>query len=50
MHTERDLTIGKHDALIVVDLQNDFLPGGALAVNEGDAVVPIINRAMLSFR
>lgn len=32
------------DALIVVDVQRDFCPGGALAVNEGDAVVPIINR------
>jgi nicotinamidase/pyrazinamidase len=31
-------------ALIIVDVQNDFCPGGALAVPEGDAVVPIINR------
>ncbi|MCA9713358.1 MAG: bifunctional nicotinamidase/pyrazinamidase [Myxococcales bacterium] len=30
-------------ALILVDLQNDFMPGGALAVPEGDAVVPIAN-------
>lgn len=30
-------------ALIVVDLQNDFLPGGALAVPEGDRVVPLAN-------
>lgn len=29
-------------ALIVVDLQNDFLPGGALAVGDGDAVIPFI--------
>lgn len=32
------------DALVVVDIQNDFCPGGALAVAEGDAVVPIVNR------
>ena len=32
------------DALIVVDVQNDFLPGGALAVPDGDAVIPIANR------
>jgi nicotinamidase/pyrazinamidase len=32
------------DALIVVDVQNDFCPGGALAVPEGDAVVEPINR------
>lgn len=31
-------------ALILVDIQNDFLPGGALAVPEGDAVVPVANR------
>ena len=32
------------DILLVVDVQNDFLPGGALAVPQGDAVVPVINR------
>jgi nicotinamidase/pyrazinamidase len=37
------------DALIVVDVQNDFLPGGALAVPEGDKVVPVINRLMERF-
>jgi nicotinamidase/pyrazinamidase len=31
-------------ALIIVDLQNDFCPGGALAVPEGDRIVPLINR------
>ncbi len=32
------------DVLLVIDVQNDFCPGGALAVAEGDAVVPVINR------
>ena len=32
------------NCLLVVDIQNDFLPGGALAVPEGDAVIPVINR------
>jgi nicotinamidase/pyrazinamidase len=32
-----------HDVLLVVDAQNDFMPGGALAVPRGDEVVPIIN-------
>ncbi|MGH2517913.1 MAG: nicotinamidase [Ktedonobacterales bacterium] len=32
------------DALIVVDVQNDFCPGGSLAVPEGDEVVPVLNR------
>lgn len=31
------------NALILVDVQNDFLPGGALAVPEGDAVIPVCN-------
>jgi len=34
------------DALIVVDVQRDFCPGGALAVPEGDRVVPVINRLL----
>ncbi|MCG8692707.1 MAG: bifunctional nicotinamidase/pyrazinamidase [Minwuiales bacterium] len=37
------------EALIVVDVQNDFLPGGALAVSDGDAVVEPINRLMPRF-
>jgi nicotinamidase/pyrazinamidase len=35
-------------ALILVDLQNDFLPGGALAVPDGDAVIPIANKLQRS--
>jgi len=37
------------DALLVVDVQNDFCPGGALAVPDGDAVVPVINRISRTF-
>jgi nicotinamidase/pyrazinamidase len=36
-------------ALIVVDVQNDFLPGGSLAVPDGDAVIPVINDLMPTF-
>jgi len=32
------------DVLLVIDLQNDFCPGGALAVDRGDQIVPLINR------
>lgn len=39
------MTLGKR-ALIVVDVQNDFLPGGALAVPQGDLIVPAINDLM----
>ncbi len=38
------------DALILVDVQNDFLPGGALAVPEGDEVIPVLNRWIAAFR
>jgi nicotinamidase/pyrazinamidase len=34
------------DALLIVDVQNDFCPGGALAVPYGDEVVPVINRLL----
>ncbi|MDZ7620812.1 MAG: bifunctional nicotinamidase/pyrazinamidase [Patescibacteria group bacterium] len=36
-------------ALILIDLQNDFCPGGALAVPEGDAVIPMVNRLQRRF-
>lgn len=36
-------------ALILVDIQNDFLPGGALAVPEGDAIIPVVNRLLARF-
>jgi nicotinamidase/pyrazinamidase len=35
--------------LLIVDVQNDFCPGGSLAVEDGDAVVPVINRIMHLF-
>ena len=37
------------DALIIIDVQNDFCPGGALAVPEGDGVVPVINALLPRF-
>lgn len=37
------------DALVIVDLQNDFLPGGALAVPDGDAVIAPLNAAIAAF-
>lgn len=38
------LNLKTDDALVVVDVQNDFLPGGSLAVPEGDEVIPAFNR------
>ncbi|MDR7128151.1 nicotinamidase/pyrazinamidase [Algoriphagus sp. 4150] len=39
----------KNSVLLIVDVQNDFLPGGALAVNRGDEVVPVINTLQEKF-
>jgi nicotinamidase/pyrazinamidase len=49
--TSRDDSVEEHEmrALLIVDVQNDFCPGGALAVPEGDKVVPVINRLMDHF-
>ncbi|MEE9195888.1 MAG: bifunctional nicotinamidase/pyrazinamidase [Alphaproteobacteria bacterium] len=44
-----DLTPGVGDVLVIVDVQNDFCPGGALAVPDGDSVVPVINRIAPAF-
>ncbi len=44
-----DLTPGAGDVLVIVDVQNDFCPGGALAVPDGDSVVPVINRIAPAF-
>jgi nicotinamidase/pyrazinamidase len=44
------MQIRRHeDLLLVIDVQNDFCPGGALAVGDGDAVVPVINRLAEQF-
>lgn len=39
----------KEEALLVVDMQNDFLPGGALGVKGGDMIIPLINSMMEQF-
>ncbi|UGY12575.1 bifunctional nicotinamidase/pyrazinamidase [Bradyrhizobium septentrionale] len=37
------------DLFLIIDVQNDFCPGGALAVADGDAVVPVVNRLASRF-
>jgi len=44
------INIKDNDAIIVVDVQNDFLPGGSMGVKDGDAVVPVINRLLPFFK
>ena len=46
---ETHTAVGPGDALIVVDVQNDFLPGGALAVPDGDAVIAVLNQWIAAF-
>lgn len=46
-HQPTQLTDG--DALLIVDVQNDFLPGGSLAVADGDQVVPVLNECIHLF-
>src|SRR6185312_354565 len=43
------ITIDDSSVLLVIDVQNCFLPGGSLAVKEGDQVVPVINRIAKAF-
>jgi nicotinamidase/pyrazinamidase len=38
------------DALIIVDVQNDFLPGGSLGVPRGDEIIPVINNYITQFQ
>jgi len=49
MADDSKLKPGAKDALIVVDVQNDFCPGGRLAVQKGDEVVPIVNELSKRF-
>jgi nicotinamidase/pyrazinamidase len=43
------IPIDDKDALLAIDLQADFMPGGALAVDEGDLIVPAVNALMRAF-
>jgi len=45
-----EVGIDKQTALVVVDIQNDFCPGGALPVKDGDKVVPVLNKYIERFR
>ena len=44
-----NINISHKDAFIVVDVQNDFIPGGKLPVEEGDKIIPGINKLMRHF-
>ena len=44
------MQITEQDVLVVIDVQNDFCPGGALAITGGDAVIPVIHRIAPRFK
>lgn len=46
----RNITLQKGDALLVVDIQYDFLPGGSLGVPDGDRVIPVLNNYITKFQ
>ena len=43
------ITIDDHDVLLAIDLQADFMPGGALAVEQGDSIVRLVNALIRRF-
>ena len=43
------MQLSRHDVLIIVDAQNDFCAGGSLAVPQGEAIVPVVNRIASRF-
>ncbi|MFX1573929.1 MAG: bifunctional nicotinamidase/pyrazinamidase [Promethearchaeota archaeon] len=47
---EKEIKIKEKDALIIVDMQNDFIPGGSLAVEEGDLIINDINDTAEKFK
>lgn len=47
---KKEFILSKNDALIVTDIQIDFLPGGALPVPEGDQVIPLLNEYISIFK
>ncbi|XP_063412636.1 nicotinamidase-like [Mytilus trossulus] len=45
-----ELTCGRQTALLIIDVQNCFLPGGSLAVTGGDQVIPVINNIRSEYK
>jgi nicotinamidase/pyrazinamidase len=45
-----NLNITSSDALIIADVQKDFLPGGALGIKDGDQIIPVLNEYITIFK
>ena len=50
MQFQKNITLSKKDALLIVDMQNDFMPGGALPVEEGDQIIDNVNKVAEIFK
>lgn len=50
LNYEKNIKIDEKDAFIIVDMQNDFLPGGSLPVEEGDLIIKDINKTAKKFK
>ena len=50
LNYEKNIKIDEKDALIIVDMQNDFIPGGSLPVEEGDLIIEKINMTATKFK
>lgn len=44
------LSLARHDALLIADIQNDFLPGGALGITGGDEIIPTLSNYVRLFQ
>ncbi len=47
--SRRKVRLEQHDALVIVDVQNDFLPGGTLEVPGSNAIIPVLNKYIEKF-
>jgi nicotinamidase/pyrazinamidase len=45
-----ELILTEKDALIIADVQNDFLPGGSLGISDGDQIIPVLNGYVQTFK
>ena len=50
IYYQKNIDLSKNDALLIIDMQNDFMPGGALPVEEGDQIIDNINKVAEIFK
>lgn len=48
--SKKKFSLNEHDALLISDIQNDFLPDGALPVLDGDKIIPVVNDYIIRFK